>query len=939
MVGDRKIMNSDKILVGPINKGLRTDREPFDIDSDSFPVLINAYQWRGRVRRKRGTKFLNRLTRFFNSNLLSYTATATIPLDVSGIGNLITGYGLQTNAAITPGSVTLVGSVGAIVYTDPTKDGYLTPSGTGGPNTINYATGEITIPAQANGTVTSIIEYYPNLPVMGVEDLAIDPSDSPNTMLFDTVYSYEINSNFPYPVHDVSFYKNPSANPTTLPGYTPKNDPTPTTWNGEDYQQFWVANYQNALWATNGIRVPFTPSNIGMQFAPSIDITYVSSTVVFPYTITVTIINCPLVVGDFVYFNEWTGANAITLNFQTGYVIAVAGVPALLTVTVRFPDAILGAGVYTQGIIQYLTNRSNVANDNLKWYDGDPTNAVTHAFIQGKGWVNFMPPISLSNFSISNLTASQYYLVGARLIIPYKDRLLFLGVVVQTSTGLPIYLPDTVIYSQNGTPYYTASFTGDPTLATTIYSSVLVPANNSATASAYWSDQTGFGGFLPAGIASPIISVGTNEDVLIVGFSSIQSKIVYTGNDLQPFNFYQIDSELPTSSTFSAVNMGNGIISRGERGLVRVTQREATRIDLDILDQMFQINLLNNGNERFTAQRDFLNEWIYFTYRGNQNKYRFPTQTLQYNYRDNSWAIFDEAYTTYGQFRQKSGFTWSTIGQTFPTWNSWNVAWNAGETTELTPDVCAGNQQGFLCIKDNEDGTAEGKSLYIQGINPTSIISFDHCLNEGDYIVISDVLGVSGLNGNIFKVANPTDDMFDLNPVPTISGTYLGGGLITRMYVPFIQTRQFPTAWSVGRKTRLGVQKYLLSKTDKGQIQLLIYLSTDASFPYNKGALVPGVNVDNASLIYSTTLFTCPESTNLGLTPANINLQMITNTSGTTGQKQIWHRINTSLIGDTIQLGFTLSDEQMRDTKFRNQFTEIELHAFILDVFASQLLC
>jgi len=931
-------MNSDKIIVGPINKGLKTDREPFNIDNDSFPVLINAYQWRGRVRRKRGTKFLNRLTRFFNSNLLTYTASPSISININGVGNLISGYGLENNGSITPGSVTLVGSVGGIVYTDPTMDGYLTPTGTGGPNTINYASGEITIPAQANGSVTAIFEYYPDLPVMGDEDLSLDPSDTPNKMLFDTTYSYEMDLDFPYAVHDVSFYKNPFADVVNLPGYIPKTDPTPTSWNGADYQQFWTTNYQNALWATNGIRVPFSQGNIGMQFKLITGVTIITAGngINIPAVADITIVAHGLVQGDFIYVNEVQGITGI--NFQTGYVTS-ANPQAANLVRVTFPFAILGGAYTSGGIAQYLTNRSDPTLDTLRWYDGDPTNAVTHAFIQGQGWVNFMPPISRANFSIANLPAAQYYLVGARLIIPFKDRLLFLGVVVQTSTGNPIYLPDTVIYSQNGTPYYTASFTGDPTLATTLYKPILVPVNQTATASAYWSDQTGFGGFVSVGVGSPIISVGSNEDVLIIGLSTLQVRLIYTGNDLLPFNFYLIDSELSTSSTFSAVNMGKGIISKGERGLIMVTQREASRIDLDILDQIFEANLLLNGNERFTAQRDFLNEWIYFTYRGNQNTYRFPTQTLQFNYRDNSWAIFDEAYTTYGQFRQKSGFTWATIGRAFPTWSSWNVAWNAGETTELTPDVSAGNQQGFVCIKDDEDGTAEGQSLYIQMITPTSIISPDHCLNEGDYIVISGVLGVTGLNGNIFSVSSPTVDAFNLNPIPTLAGTYLGGGVITRMYVPYVQTKQFPTSWAMGRKTRLGVQKYLLSRTNNGQIQLLIFLSTDASDAYNEGAIIPEPGVVNGSLIYSTTLFTCPESTNLGLTPANTNLQMITDTSGTSRQQQIWHRINTSLIGDTIQLGFTLSDEQMRDTQFRNQFTEIELHAFILDVFASQLLC
>lgn len=928
----------DKIVVGPINKGLRTDRLPFVIDNDSFPTLVNAYQWRGRIRRKRGTTLLNRLTRFFNSTLISYSATATVNVNGSGRAQLITGFGLQTNASIIPGSVILTGSIGAIVYTDPTEDGFLTPTGTSGPNTINYASGQVVIPAQAGGTLTAIFLYYPDLPVMGIEDLSLDSSKTADTLLFDTVYSYAISSDEPYDIHDVSFYKNPLPDADLLPNYVPKTDPTPVTWNGKDYQQFWTVNYQGALWATNGVGTPFSDSQIGMQFnlITNIVIDTAGNGTTIPAVADITIVNNNLVVGDFVFINEVNGITGI--NFQTGYVTAIAP-PNVITVT--FPFAILGGAYINNGIAQYLTNRSDPTVDCIRWYDGDPTNANAQSpsFLEGFGWVNFMPPISRFNYSLSDLPERQYYLVGARLIQPFKDRLLFLGPVVQTSTGSPIYLPDTIVFSQNGTPYYTASFHGDPSLPTTEYSPVLVPTNQTATPSAYWSDQTGFGGWIQAGVNSPIISCASNEDVLILGFKTLQSRLVYTGNDILPFNFYLIDSELPTGSTFSAINMGSGIISRGERGIIITTQREAKRIDLDILDQIFEIGLLKNGSERFTAQRDFVNEWIYFTYRSNQNTYTFPNQTLLFNYRDDSWAIFNEAYTTYGQFRQKSGFTWATIGRKFPKWKVWNVPWNAGETTELSPDVAAGNQQGFVFIKDDEDGTGEANSLYIQSISGNTVTSPFHCLNEGDYIVISGVLGMTGLNGNIFSVSEPSENTFDLNPSPTTTGNYSGGGLIQRMYVPFIQTKQFPVSWGMGRKTRIGIQKYLLSTTDNGQIQLLIFLSQDSSFAYNSGNIVPQVGVDNGSLIYSTTLYTCPESTNLGLTPANKSLMMISDNSGTSAQEQIWHRINTSLIGDTIQLGFTMSDDQMRDTNFANQFSEIELHGFIMDVFASQQLC
>jgi len=98
--------------------------------------------------------------------------------------------------------------------------------------------------------------------------------------------------------------------------------------------------------------------------------------------------------------------------------------------------------------------------------------------------------------------------------------------------------------------------------------------------------------------------------------------------------------------------------------------------------------------------------------------------------------------------------------------------------------------------------------------------------------------------------------------------------------------------------------------------------------------IVPVTGSENNSLVYSNILYTCPESTNLGLTAANINLQMVTAKS----QSQTWHRMNTSLIGDTVQIGFTLSEDQMRDSTFRYQFDEIELHGFILDVSASMVL-
>ncbi len=366
------------------------------------------------------------------------------------------------------------------------------------------------------------------------------------------------------------------------------------------------------------------------------------------------------------------------------------------------------------------------------------------------------------------------------------------------------------------------------------------------------------------------------------------------------------------SSTFSAVNLDRGALAIGPNGIVLTSQVSAQRVDLVIPDQIFQFNLGDNGTERVTSKRDFINEWIYFTYSSSnfntslaENGNYFPNQTLLFNYRDNSWGIFNESYTTYGTFRRLTGETWDDLD--YFIWDDWTDPWDSGEVTLNQPEVIAGNQQGYVMVR--AEGTGENPSGYIQSFAGSVVTSPNHNLQDGDYIFISDCIGTIGneVNNRIFSVTNPGTNTFTLNP--TIgAGTYFGTGQFTRMYVPLIQTKQFPVAWGYARKTRLGPQQYLLTTTSLSQVTLLIFLSQDGGNPYNLGPIVPSLAGTNNALIYDTVLYTCPESTNLGLTAANVNLQMPL----AQNQAQIWHRMNTSLLGDTVQIGITLSDVQMR---------------------------
>ena len=891
----------DQIYIGNFSKGLTKNRLPFNIDNDAFPMLYNFYIWRGRAKRKRGTYLLGQLENQIEMSQTpnNWQVQAPILNELTGQAyNLISGFSLGSSASITPGSIEVTGVIDGTTYTDPAGDGVLVATGgTGTGGTINYASGLITIYAGGGQVITGTFSYYPGLPVMGLEDLVKDGTDSnfPLLLSFDTDFAYQFNeSASPKYFYSVSYYKGSN---------------NPVEWHGQDYQQFWSTNYQGAFWATN--------NNPGMLFEN------ISTITVGNPTIITTASAHGLVTGDYVWFNEITGADAGLLNYQTLQITKTGA----NTFTVAVDTT--GKAINNSGIFQTLTaTPPGITADGIKWYDGDPTSGTGYPTTTNYGWVNFAPPLTATTTGIVDFPANLYYLVGALMITPFKDRLLFFSPWVQTSTGQPIQLPDTVIWSWNGTPYYTTSGVSPN------YTSVLVPTNQTANPTAYYVDETGKGGYLSSGLDQNIVTISDNEDVILVGFTGRQTRFVYTGNDFSPFLFFNINSELGSSCTFSSISLDRGGIAIGSYGVTMTTQQSSQRIDLDIPDEVFSIMNENNGNLRVNSARDFYREWIYFCYPSDSSTWKFPTRTFLYNYREGFWGVLYENFTAHGRYRSTDGYTWATVP--FESWNTWTETWNSGVINAEFPVVVGGNPQGYVLVKGQ--GTGEGNSGTIIALSQSStgntqINSINHCVEQGDYLyftgfiftsVVDDT--ISNIVGMVIEIVDANNFIVDIN-YPTY-GSYLGNGKYARLSQPLLQTKQFPIYWQEGRQVRLGTQQYLMDFTSSGQCTVNIYLSMDPTNAWND----PLINVAPNSLLYSQLMYTCPESSNIGLTPANTNLQMPTASS----QKQIWHRFNTSLQGDSVQIGITLSDTQMRDLNLAT--AELSLHGIVLNVSRGPLL-
>lgn len=1036
------------IYIGNFSKGLTTNPLPFNIDNDAFPNMYNFYAWRKRVRKKRGTLFLGRATKQIKRVLDSAPPlvyqSGQITLS-SGAGNLfvatITGVSNATKAVITtnghpfqvgdavtisgvtgttgvngqrivvfvdankftvnydssgdpayvsggtaiytnefptvqPGTISV--TVGANTYTEPNPPNGTLVGSPAGSGTINYATGAITISGGASSALIGTYAIYPNIPALGTQDINITAATANYAALlaFDQIYSYQCNqapNNAQF--FNVTYYKQSNV---------------PFGWSGADYQQFYTTNYLGALWATN--------SKPGFHFVNGAYAAVGSGTTTVTFTFTRSgIPYTTLVDGDVLWFNEWNTGGS-TINGVTGVVTDNTGFATGVYV-VTFSANVTVAGT---GIAQLLTN-SIIGQDGIRWYDGDPTGGTGIPTVTGKGWVNFSPPLTASTVSINNLPAALYYVIGALMIVPFKDRLVLFNVTIGTSSGATFNLQDTVIWSQNGTPYYTVDASGNSTL---------VPDNQTAQANSWYVDQTGLGGYRSAGIQNPILTTGFNEDAIIVGFggNGRKTRFVYTGNDFDPFLFFNINSELPSSSTFSAVNLDAGVIDIGAYGIAMTDQQSSRRIDLPIPNAIFAIQNANNGIFRANGIRDYFREWIYFAYPLDTSRYTFPTQTLMYNYRDDTWAYFYENFTTQGYYRPSTKRTWATLP--YNTWASWREPWNSGSGAVLFPNVIAGNPQGFWLIKSQ--GTQESQCCGIQNIQDSGggfsqITTINHCVNssnpntgDGDYLLFQNVIGLlsstitgitlsnstigpvtiitttntfninsfvtltgidgtTELNGNTYQIIGQTGSEIILNvdstdftpwvsggtvtsafngivgkvitvidnnnfvvdiPFPQFNSIYLGLGTFAKLCLPLLQTKQFSFYWDQGRKVRLSVQKYLFDATYSSQITLQIYLSQDPNLDYSSNYEFPKPN----AILSSEILYTCPLNSNIGLTTPNYNLQQSTSE----GSFQIWQRANTSLIGDSFQLGFTLSDAQMRNVVYAQD--EITLHGMVLTV-------
>lgn len=530
-----------------------------------------------------------------------------------------------------------------------------------------------------------------------------------------------------------------------------------------------------------------------------------------------------------------------------------------------------GAETYLYVTNYNTSNTGTTGSDRMMYWDG--TN-----------WNNFSP-------SFDSTTPGQNIILSAKIIIYFKSRLLLLNVVENTGAGA-----GTNATYVNRCRY---SWTLDPT-----------------DVAAFYDNVAGHGSGLDAPTKESIISAQFLKDRLIVFFDSSTWELAYTGNQVNPFVWQQINTELGAISTFSEVPFDKVVLGIGTTGIHACNGSNVDRIDEIIPDSVFQIHNVDNGNARVFGIRDYYTEMVYWSFPSESatSTDPFNSRILTYNYKNGAWAFNNDSITVFGYFQQTSAGSGisSTWANSIMTWQESNDTWGSATLQAKFRNVVAGNQQGYVFIID-PDVSINSPSLQISNMTYNSEVNatmtvVNHNLSVGDYVKINEAQGVTSLNGLIRQVYAITDQNTVVLATigDTITGTYTGGGILSKVTPIDFKTKQYNFYDQEGRNAYIPKVDFFVDKTTNGQCTVDFYIS---SSDYGMIAQAQATGAITGDSVLETSPYAL--------------------SSFEQQQERLWHPVYFYGEGETVQFRFYLSNDQATNTDIAE--SDFQLHAMIIN--------
>ncbi len=835
--------------------GYETDKKPFLLPDQAFPVLENAYVYRERVKKREGNEKLGRLRRVYDDASLGNSAAS--PWNF----NIFTFFGInvsnsanpqyQPNAEIECGSVVIninpVITTGAITNIEKAINTRVTSPGHGlTTGDLISISGVLGIPAINGGPylvrvsgadVFRLIDvnslnmpgtYIPSGIWTYVQPQLIDQGDG--TLV--TVPASGTSGTINYITGAVTITGGAAGAPTIIDfNYFPSL-PAMGIWTRDlssvnDEQTVFFDTTYAYVWVGSGFQewIPGTTwsgSDSDFFLATNYRGIEPSDRLMF-VTNFVNNASNPMRYTD---GNTWTDftpiLGSITKNDSLGTLIAPWTTFAGNLSVVPF---ISGTVVITAGTVTF-----NDENEDGTLTGSPNTNTGTIDYTTGAIVLNFSPALTADTPISATYQVASTYLFQARILIPYYGRLLALNTWEGESLGSSQNIYNRCRFSRIGSPVLEDS---------------------------WLSSIPGKGGFIDAPTAEEIISATFFKNTLIVFFERSTWQLRYVGEYGLPFIWERISSDFGSESTFSPILFDDGIFAVGDKAIVTSSGTNVVRIDEKIPNLVFTFRNANAGVQRVHGARNFQKELAFWCYPDSddqevdedENQQKFPNKVLIANYRNKTFAILRDNITCFGTFQSNGDLTWDSFDAY---WDSQDIFWNDVDSQSGFPNVVCGNQQGYISYYLKQDNTAiNQESLSIRAVDlsvtPITLTVINHNLLTGDIILLSGLHFVDAskvpvttdLNDRIFQAKFVDLDTISLSEwdgsiyaenfsfTPTSADTYIGCGEITLLPKMTIQTKDFNPYQAKGSQLKLSYVDFLTDATpESSEIAVNLYINS-----------------------------------------------------------------------------------------------------------------
>ncbi len=516
------------------------------------------------------------------------------------------------------------------------------------------------------------------------------------------------------------------------------------------------------------------------------------------------------------------------------------------------------------------------------------------------------------------------YVQQARIIVSFKNRLILLNTIENNANGATQYditnhasriasgnTPATYLtstntqyknrcrYSHNGSPFAVnawlePNFTYQPNTGGTI-------------------SVADGGGFIDATTEEAIVSAEFIKDRLIVYFERSTWELAYTGNEILPFVWQKINTELGSQATFSTVPFDKNVLTVGNTGIHACNGANVERIDDKIPDNIFQFKVDNDDQLRTCGIRDYRQECVYWSFVSDNETpttQTFPNQILLYNYRNDSWAYNDDCFTAFGYFEQQVDTTWAS---TTLTWAQANFNWVSGVVQANQRVILGGTPEGFVLIID-ADVSRNAPSMQIttmtipsalSGIGYVDLTVINHNLALNDYVAVENTNGITLPITSIYKVTSILSANAITIYAPDIAGTYTGGGTLARVSNIEIVSKQWNPYVGQDRNFYLAKIDFAVQRTGAGQVTVDYYPSSTELSMIEEGNAT-------GSIMGNSILETAPYA----LYPLEAY------------QELLWHPVYFQTSGQFVQIAIFMSPEQITNPSIA--WSDFELQALTL---------